>query len=617
MNNNIKDQNDEEEEEDEIRIIKKKHSQLALLLWKNFKLQKRSMFGTVLEIFVPALFAIILLPIRQIVNSDSYLNDTTYNEWSVSEWPAGFMPTYDSEIMRDKNHLFEDDMWCFGYQPNNSQIVQRIMENVALDYAFTLHSFANENQMVEFLLRNPNNCLGGASFLNDTIENFTYKLRYSYSPKNSGENRLFRRDKDWKTNLLYTVFPILGPREKDNREGGDPGNKLYIIIHLNSFFFNFISLLQGYYREGFIQVQKSIDYALIKEYNTQIELIDIKMNRFPYPPYNDDKFIVVIIAIFPLIIMLSYIFTMILTAKAIVYEKETGLKEAMKLMGMKTWVYWLSWYIKTFLLLLPALIFMIVAYKLKLQLRKGGSAAIIDKTDPVIFTIFMLMYTSSSITFVFLCSTFFKKANSAAAGTGIIWFITYLPYTLISLRYQKLDLFEKVIALFVNNLAMSEGFLIIGAFEAKGTGLNWTNWKHGINDDDEFTFSQVLYVLFLNNFIHLGLVFYFEKVMPGNHGIAEPWYFPAQKIVQFFHLLRPVVEKKDEEVVDPLQIDNSNNNNEFFEDEAIYSARRIGIEIKNLDKNFHQFGKKKQAVSNLSLNVYEGQITVLLGEIEF
>jgi hypothetical protein len=53
--------------------------------------------------------------------------------------------------------------------------------------------------------------------------------------------------------------------------------------------------------------------------------------------------------------MLSFVFTVILTAKAIVAEKETGIKEAMILMGMKPLVYWLSWYIKTFIMLLPSL----------------------------------------------------------------------------------------------------------------------------------------------------------------------------------------------------------------------------------------------------------------------
>jgi hypothetical protein len=96
--------------------------------------------------------------------------------------------------------------------------------------------------------------------------------------------------------------------------------------------------------------------------------------------------------------ILSFIYTVIMTAKQIVYEKETGIKEAMKLMGMKPWIYWLSWYLKTLVLLSPSLVFMICAYKIKLTLKSGGEASIIDKTDPILFTLFMFLYASSFIT---------------------------------------------------------------------------------------------------------------------------------------------------------------------------------------------------------------------------
>jgi ATP-binding cassette subfamily A (ABC1) protein 3 len=233
-----------------------------------------------------------------------------------------------------------------------------------------------------------------------------------------------------------------GPREKREPEGGDP----------------------GYYREGFLAVQKAIDYALISESNPAVDQISMELKRFPYPPYDDDKFVAVVAALFPFIVMLSFIFTMIVTAKSIVHEKETGIKEAMRLMGMKSWIYWLSWYIKTFLMLVPSVLFMIVSYKWKIRLEAGNQAAIIDKTDPLLFTIFMFLYVSSSITFAFMCTGLFKKANSAAAGAGIIWFFSYLPYIFISLRYMKMNLFDKMLALFVNNLAMSEGIQLIGRF---------------------------------------------------------------------------------------------------------------------------------------------------------
>ncbi len=51
----------------------------------------------------------------------------------------------------------------------------------------------------------------------------------------------------------------------------------------------------------------------------------------------------------------------------------------------------------------------------------------------------------------------------------------------------------------------------------------------------------------------------------------------------------------------------------LIENESIYSSKKIGIKITNLFKVFKQLGQKKRAVDNLSLNIYEGQITVLLG----
>lgn len=100
---------------------------------------------------------------------------------------------------------------------------------------------------------------------------------------------------------------------------------------------------------------------------------------------------------------------------------------------------------------------MAIAYKIKLAVPSGDKAAIINYSDPFLFALFLLLYTASSITFMFMCTTFFKKANSAAAGTGIIWFLTYLPFIFIQIRYEEMNLFLKTISMFINNLAMSEG----------------------------------------------------------------------------------------------------------------------------------------------------------------
>lgn len=445
------------------------------------------------------------------------------------------------------------------------------------------------------------NRLGGASFVNLDPKNLTYELRFSSSPRNSKQYGLFKTDLDWKTNLIYSLFPILGPRDKNAIEGGDP----------------------GYFREGFVVVQKAIDFALISVLsNRSIDNVDINLKRFPYPPYDDDKFVAIIQALFPFIIIISFIFTVILTAKAIVYEKETGIKEAMKLMGMKTWVYWLSWYIKTFLLLLPSLLFMIISYKIKVELNSGGYASIINKTDPFLFALFMFLYASSSITFTFMCTTFFKTANVAAAGTGVIWFFSYLPYIFISLRYEKMSLLDKVMALFVNNLALSEGIQLIGMFEGKGTGINFSNWTSGISVDDSFCMIIVMGFMCFNTIFHMIMTLYLDNTFPGKYGIPRPLNYPFRFLMRKPKNLEIDVGMMngDQTNKDISTIRNMNANGAdsslseaFVEDESIYASNKIGIAINNISKSFVQLGVVKQAVRNLNLNIYEGQISVLLG----
>lgn len=317
----------------------------------------------------------------------------------------------------------------------------------------------------------------------------------------------------------------------------------------------------------------------------------------------------------PFMTVLSFIYTVIITAKSIVHEKETGVKEAMKLMGMKPWIYWLSWYIRTMLLLLPSLTFIIVAYKIDIPLKHGGKAAVLQKTDPILFALFMLIYASSSVTFTFLCSTFFKKANSAAAGAGLIWFFSYLPYIFISLRYSTMTMFEKIVALLVNNLALSEGIQLIGQFEGKGVGVNFHNWTTGVSVDDNFCMIIVMGFMVFNHFTHLLLMAYFDQIRPGDHGIAKPWYFPASKLKAF---LFPALEdeRRTKEMLRKQSKIDKNLNDDLpvhIEDESIYSSKKVGISIKSLNKQFTQFGRVKKAVNDLSLNIYEGQISVLLG----
>lgn len=53
---------------------------------------------------------------------------------------------------------------------------------------------------------------------------------------------------------------------------------------------------------------------------------DIKLQRYPYPPYLEDKYLFALQAWLPLLIMLSFIYPAINITKSVVYEKEKRLK---------------------------------------------------------------------------------------------------------------------------------------------------------------------------------------------------------------------------------------------------------------------------------------------------
>lgn len=66
--------------------------------------------------------------------------------------------------------------------------------------------------------------LGGITFVNTSVAGFTYKIRLRYSPRAANNSPTsLKQDLDWKTNFIYSIIPILGPREKDLKDGGDPG----------------------------------------------------------------------------------------------------------------------------------------------------------------------------------------------------------------------------------------------------------------------------------------------------------------------------------------------------------------------------------------------------------
>lgn len=176
-----------------------------------------------------------------------------------------------------------------------------------------------------------------------------------------------------------------------------------------------------------------------------------------------------------------------------------------------------------------------------------------------------------------MCSVLFTRANVASAAAGIVWFVLYIPY----LCAIQLDPLWKFVGCIFTNSAMAFGFQLIIRLEASGEGLQWSNFWRPFNDyDNQMTVGIALCFILGEALLYLLIALSVEK--------AKPRYFG--------------IPKKSADIASDVSNGSIN-----FEDESQF--QRIGVQVKNLGKTFG----KTVACKNVSLNLYEGQITVILG----
>ena len=108
---------------------------------------------------------------------------------------------------------------------------------------------------------------------------------------------------------------------------------------------------------------------------------------------------------------MSYIFAAINTVKNIVYEKEKGLKVAMMVMGLDSWIHWASWFTRSVIFLVIADILIVICYIVPVPLQSGGSSSVIGKSSETLVFFFLFSYSIASISFMFFISTLFDKGN--------------------------------------------------------------------------------------------------------------------------------------------------------------------------------------------------------------
>nr|XP_053628150.1 phospholipid-transporting ATPase ABCA3-like [Cherax quadricarinatus] len=484
---------------------------LVLLLWKNLVLRQRHWLLTFFELFLPtALFSVILF-IRLIPNSDfvpEYINTTTvfrsHNEMKLREyvcenygiWLQGYC--YVPENQRGNLQLY------YGPSGDSGGFPEKVAKHVASNLhipSWALTPVVNNEEMdslVEQSYYTANSSVPAffvGLYFHDLTEPVKAPTNLKYDLRVTGS---------WMTSYRYPFLQSAGPANSSNK----------------------------YINHGFTLIQSIVDRFYISEVTGNDAYLNYKVEveKYPYPEYYDDFGASQLYGTFlPNYVVLSFVLLSPALIKSVVHEKETGVRELMRLMGMNRWLLWLGWFFHALVVVLVMVTIITVMITVGLQSRGAYVPPILNYSDSFFVWILLVLYGISSITFCLAISTLFSRPTLATTMGILIWlFSYYIPNTFVFFKYDNLGLAPKILACFIPNMAMTLAFRVMQMFEGRALGIHWNHlWDTG-NPRDELTPAMILLMLILDSFIYCVLIWYIDQVSPGKYGVALPWYFPFQ-----------------------------------------------------------------------------------------
>uniref|UniRef100_A0A6I8NQH5 ATP binding cassette subfamily A member 7 n=1 Tax=Ornithorhynchus anatinus TaxID=9258 RepID=A0A6I8NQH5_ORNAN len=349
-----------------------------------------------------------------------------------------------------------------------------------------------------------------------------------------------------------------------------------------------------YVSGGFIYLQDMVEGAVRRLLNGSSRHTRLYLQQMPYPCYVDDVFLRVLNRSLPLFLMLAWIYSVALTIKAVVREKEERLRETMRAMGLSRAVLWFSWFLSS---LLP---FLVSAGFLVLVLKLGD---ILPYSDSTLIFLFLATFAVATISQSFLLSTFFSRANLAAACGGLAYFTLYLPYVLCVAWRERLSPTLRLIAL-LSPVAFGFGCEYFSLYEEQGLGVQWHNFGASPVEGDPFNLALAGGLLFLDAVLYGLATWYLEAVWPGQYGIPEPWDFPFRASYWCGKWTVPESQQA------PAPESGDPQGKSLLLEEPP-EGLQPGVSLRGLEKRYTR--SASPALRGLTLDFYEGHITAFLG----
>ncbi|XP_063816982.1 ABC-type organic anion transporter ABCA8-like isoform X2 [Pseudophryne corroboree] len=342
-----------------------------------------------------------------------------------------------------------------------------------------------------------------------------------------------------------------------------------------------------YLKSGFLFLQANIDSAMIEMATktsvegklTSIGIIRMKSTKYGRPLLQSGIFLVGM--------SMCYVSLMYLLSLYVTRERRE-MRETMKMMRLKDLAFWLSWG------LLYSVYVIIIA---NLMTVITNHFVFIESSYGVIVLLFLL-YGISSICFTFMLSALFRNPRvTAIAGFFITLFMSTSGLLLLMKNLPKVvEVLLSVFPPFAFSVGLAESIHL----ESDMQGVFFSD----IMGDSSHVLSSCI-CLSLDSIFYMLLTLYFDKVLPDKNGRKyEPFFFLRSSYWSRDKMIPPRPQTERREVYDY---------DDYNEKVPSTLHGKEAIRISKIKKTYSGQDRKVEALRGLDFDIYEGQITALLG----
>ncbi|WAQ99496.1 ABCA5-like protein [Mya arenaria] len=536
--------------------------QWKILVWKNYLLKKRNKKYTLQEILTPLYMLLLMVSVNALVQSRSSPELHSFPEYNIAN-KSLHRPLSGHILVVPDNVRVRDIM----NTTVNILEAQFDAENIELKF------FSTEEKAANFYQSGEENVFAGIIFKfgrNQSFGDFHYVIRFPFTDIDVA-NFLYRDQSQCRT--------LDGSNNKDKCDAN---------IYLHT---------------GFAALQTAVDSALVGQIMKKTPIFPrVKVKMMPKPSFQPDtKATQIRSAVFFVLAYSPLLNVLVIT---LVAEKEKKLKEIMTMMGLREVALWSSW---------AAVYAVLIAIVTLLVTFIAWVAQIFVNSNMLILFLMLYMYGLSIITASFTITTFLNKTVIAGAVTNILTILIGILYfavaftqtpTATGLSYS-IPFSARCLLCLLSPFSLAIAIDQTVFLDLGGSGLTFSTLTSG-----EFPVLVPLAFLILDTGLYFLLALVFDRILPKDNGTGQPPCFMFRS-----SSLHTSVRKALREIVDMAREteEDTGVDEEMVEPVSNEIRQKLGISINNMTTVFGKGKEKVMAVNGLSLDIYEDQVTAILG----